>query len=147
MQKTYASGEVPEIAEQKCSVIYALEIIGGKWKLPVIWKLSKKPAMRYNELKRSLEGITNIMLTRTLQNLEENGLVLRKEYQQIPPKVEYMLTDNAKELLPALEIIGAWGKKKMQNCGSLDVSRQPEQKSSQKSPNNEKSLKTAHRKA
>lgn len=113
MQKTYSQNEIPEIASEKCSVIYALELIGGKWKLPVIWKLSKQNSMRYNELKRNLDGITNIMLTRTLQDLEQHGLVLRREYNQIPPRVEYSLTESAKELIPALEIIGAWGKKQM----------------------------------
>lgn len=114
MQKTYSKNELPELMQEKCSVIYALEIIGGKWKLPVIWKLSKQDSMRYNALKRSLEGITNIMLTRTLQELERNGLVKRIAYEQVPPHVEYSLTDDARMLIPALEIIGAWGRKKMQ---------------------------------
>lgn len=113
MQKTYTKKEVFELAQEKCAVIYALELIGGKWRLPVIWKLSKQESMRYNELKRNLEGITNIMLTRTLQDLERNGLVIRKEYQQIPPHVEYSLTDGGKTLIPALEIIGDWGRNKM----------------------------------
>lgn len=70
MQHTYKTAEVPELANEKCAVIYALELIGGKWRLPVIWKLSRKESMRYNALRRSLDGITNIMLTRTLQDLE-----------------------------------------------------------------------------
>lgn len=110
MQKTYKKTEIPKLAQDKCCVIYALELIGGKWKLPIIWKLSKKESMRYNELKRNLEGITNIMLTRSLQDLIENGLVLRKEIKQIPPHVEYSLTQSGKSLIPALEIIGTWGK-------------------------------------
>ena len=97
------------MADEKCSVIYALEIIGGKWRLPIIWKLSKHETMRYNQLKRELEGITNIMLTRSLRYLEDRRLVERKEFDQIPPRVEYSLTDRAKELIPALEIIKEWG--------------------------------------
>lgn len=98
---------------QKCAVTLALDIIGGKWRLPIIWQLSSQESMRYNELKRHLNGITNIMLTRALLGLEENGLVIRKEYSQIPPHVEYSLTKSCKQLLPALEIINDWGREKM----------------------------------
>lgn len=94
----------------KCAVIRALEIIGGKWRLPIIWELSAQESMRYNELKRRVDGITNIMLTRALQGLEEHKLVIRTEYNQIPPHVEYSLTDSCRQLLPALEIINEWGK-------------------------------------
>lgn len=100
---------------QKCAVTHALNIIGGKWRLPIIWQLSTQDSMRYNELKRHLEGITNIMLTRSLQDLEENGLVSRKEFSQIPPHVEYSLTESCKQLLPALDIINEWGRSQMQN--------------------------------
>ncbi len=96
---------------KKCAVIQALEIIGGKWRLPIIWELSAQERLRYNELKRRLNGITNIMLTRALQGLEQHGLVSRAEYSKIPPHVEYSLTESCKELLPALEIINQWGKR------------------------------------
>ena len=76
--------------------------------------------MRYNELKRSLVGITNIMLTRSLRSLEENGLVNRVEFDQIPPRVEYSLTENCRELVPALEVIYGWGYERMrkENLGN-----------------------------
>lgn len=99
----------------KCAVAHALEIIGGKWRLPIIWELSAEESMRYNELKRHLNGITNIMLTRALKGLEEHGLVRRVELGQIPPHVEYSLTDRCKQLLPALEIINEWGKANMRS--------------------------------
>ncbi len=101
------------VQTKKCAVIHALEIIGRKWRLPIIWELSAQESMRYNELKRHLDGITNIMLTRALQGLEENGLVRRVELCRIPPHVEYSLTESCKELLPALEIINEWGKNRM----------------------------------
>ena len=97
----------------KCAVMHALEIIGGKWRLPIIWELSAQEGMRYNELKRHLNGITNIMLTRALHGLEAHGLVMRVELCQIPPHVEYSLTESCKQLLPALEIINEWGKSQM----------------------------------
>ena len=94
----------------KCTDIYSMEVIGGKWRLPIIWTLSRRESMRYNELKKSLGSITNIMLTRCLQGLEAYGLVNRIEYDEVPPHVEYSLTDKCKELLPALEIINEWGR-------------------------------------
>ena len=87
-----------------------MDVISGKWRLPIIWILSSRESMRYNELKRSLGGITNIMLTRSLQGLESYGLVVRREFRSVPPHVEYSLTEKCRELLPALEIINAWGR-------------------------------------
>ena len=94
----------------RCTDIYTMEVISGKWRLPIIWTLSTKESMRYNELKRHMKGITNIMLTRCLQGLETYGLVTRTEHDEVPPHVEYALTDKARELLPALEIINDWGR-------------------------------------
>lgn len=98
------------IDSYRCADIYALEVISGKWRLAIIWTLSSRPTMRYNELKRYLPGITNIMLTRALRSLEEHGLIIREEFNQIPPHVEYSLTDKCREVLPALEIIHKWGR-------------------------------------
>ncbi|MDF1493860.1 winged helix-turn-helix transcriptional regulator [Caproiciproducens sp. CPB-2] len=112
--------KIKSIHSKKCAVAHALEIIGGKWRLPIIWELSAKDSMRYNELKRHLDGITNIMLTRALNGLEKNGLVLRTEICQIPPHVEYSLTESCKQLLPALEIINEWGKGRMLDAACRD---------------------------
>ena len=94
-----------------CPLTFALNYIGGKWRLPIIWALSKNGTMRYNELKRSIEGITNMMLTQSLKELELNGIINRQQYMEIPPRVEYSLTDNGKELIPALKALASWGKK------------------------------------
>lgn len=112
--------ETLHIGHEKCPIIHALEIIGGKWRIPIIWRLSAEKSLRYNELKRSIPGITNIMLTRSLQSLEKNGLVKRVEYTHIkkarsatknfPPHVEYSLTDICQDLMPALVVINEWGK-------------------------------------
>lgn len=98
----------------KCRDIYMLEVLTGKWRLPIIWTLSTKESMRYNELKRELGTITNIMLTRSLQGLEGFGLVSRTEYDEQPPRVQYALTEKCRELLPALEIINEWGRDLLQ---------------------------------
>ncbi|MFT8347568.1 winged helix-turn-helix transcriptional regulator [Clostridium saccharoperbutylacetonicum] len=95
---------------KRCPVELALEVIGGKWRIPILWKLSDAKTVRYNELKRSISGITNTMLTRSLQDLERHGLVKRIEYSEVPPHVEYSLTDTCQRLIPALKIINEWGK-------------------------------------
>lgn len=95
--------------KSKCPIIYALDIVGQKWKIPIMWHLSEQEAIRYNELKRSVTGITNMMLTKSLQELEARQLVNRVQYNTIPPKVEYSLTKRGKSLLPALEELSMWG--------------------------------------
>ena len=92
-----------------CPVLSSLNILGGKWRIPILWYL-KDGGLRYNELKRQLKGITNIMLTRSLRDLEEHGLILRIQHSQIPPHVEYFLTDDSKKLIPALLLIQEWSK-------------------------------------
>lgn len=94
-----------------CPLTFALNIIGGKWRLPIIWALSKNGTMRYNELKRNIDGITNMMLTQSLKELELDDIINRKQFMEIPPRVEYSLTDNGEELIPALKALAGWGKK------------------------------------
>ncbi|QJT09496.1 winged helix-turn-helix transcriptional regulator [Oceanidesulfovibrio marinus] len=99
--------------DEICPIIYALDIIGGKWKLPILWHLADQEAVRYNELKRGVTGITNMMLTKCLRELEENGLVVRVQYPEVPPRVEYSLTERGRELLPALNKLNVWGKEQI----------------------------------
>ena len=111
---TYDIGKPEEnIHKTRCPVLYALDIVGQKWKLPVLWHLFDQETTRYNELKRSIPGITNIMLTKSLRELEENGLVHRKQYDTVPPRVEYSLTERGKALMPTLNELYAWGKEQM----------------------------------
>lgn len=79
-----------------------------------MWYLFKKDVTRYNELKRSVKGITNIMLTKSLQELEAHNLIIRTQYNTIPPKVEYSLTERGKALLPALNALHAWGEEQLE---------------------------------
>lgn len=101
------------IYETKCPLIYALEIIGQKWKLPIMWYLFENDFTRYNELKRKVKGITNMMLTKSLKELEEHNLIVRIQYETIPPKVEYSLTERGKQLLPALNELSKWGEEQL----------------------------------
>ncbi len=93
-----------------CPLNHALSLIGGKWRLPIIWALNRSGTLRYNELKRRLPGVTSMMLTQVLKDLETYGIVRRTQYPEIPPRVEYTLTDTGKSLIPALESLARWGK-------------------------------------
>jgi DNA-binding HxlR family transcriptional regulator len=92
----------------KCSIALALSIIGGKWKPLILWHL-KDRTLRFGELKRSLGSVTQKMLTQQLRELESDGLVYRRTYNQIPPKVEYSLTQQGCTVLPILEMVSKWG--------------------------------------
>jgi DNA-binding HxlR family transcriptional regulator len=86
----------------------ALESIGGKWKLPVLCSLSVNGASRYNELLHNVQGISNTMLSQTLKELERDHLVLRSEYLEVPVRVEYELSAQAKKLQPILVQLIQW---------------------------------------
>ncbi|MBY0122881.1 helix-turn-helix domain-containing protein [Bacillus sp. S/N-304-OC-R1] len=103
-----------------CPLTYALNMIGGKWRLPIIWALSKNGTMRYNELKRSIDGITNMMLTQSLKELELDGIINREQFMEIPPRVEYSLTDHGEDLIPSLKTLANWGKN-MKNRETIEV--------------------------
>lgn len=88
---------------------YTLSVIGGKWKLVIIYLLAENEPVRFNDLKRQIGAITYKTLSAQLKELEQDGMVERKEYPQIPPKVEYRLTAKARSLLPVLEGLCEWG--------------------------------------
>lgn len=98
-------------ASYLCGFELTLELIGGKWKSLIIWKLQEKEVLRYGELSREVKGITQKMLTQQLKEMEENNLIVRKEYSQIPPKVEYSLTEYGKELSNIFIAMKDWGYK------------------------------------
>ncbi|MDL2236651.1 helix-turn-helix transcriptional regulator [Christensenellaceae bacterium OttesenSCG-928-K19] len=99
-----------ECAELSCPLRYALSVIGGKWKLPIICLLAEGTPLRYNAIKRGAHGITNMMLSQSLKELEGCGILSRKQYNEIPPRVEYRITTEGKKLLPALVQLAEWGK-------------------------------------
>lgn len=88
---------------------YTLSVIGGKWKMVILYLLAENEQVRFNDLKRQIGVITYKMLSSQLKELEADGMVIRKEYPQVPPKVEYSLTDKAKALLPVMEGLCEWG--------------------------------------
>lgn len=100
--------------ENKCPLLYAMEIIGSKWKLPLLWNLAHYERMHYNELKRDVQGVSNTVLTRCLRELERDGVVSRHSAGSVPPSVTYCLTENGKRLIPALDGLYRWGELQQQ---------------------------------
>lgn len=88
---------------------YALSLVSGKFKMPILYTLSVYPTVRFNELQRYVHDISYKTLSRNLKELEESGLINRKEYPQIPPKVEYSLTQKGQSIIVILDQFSAWG--------------------------------------
>ena len=106
------SGE--KTTEEICPVLYAMSILGQRWKLPILWHLADEGTLRYNEIKRGIPLITNIMLTQSLRELERSYLIDRVNYDTIPPHVEYSLSERGKTLIPILRQLHAWGQDQME---------------------------------
>ena len=94
-----------------CPLMSALKLIGGKWKIPILCALHQDGTTRYNELKRKIRGITNTMLASSLKELEDDGLICRKQYDEMPVRVEYTLTAAYDGLIPILKQLALWGAK------------------------------------
>jgi DNA-binding HxlR family transcriptional regulator len=103
----------------KCPIFTAQSLIGGKWKVYLLWFIHDKPR-RFGEISRILPEVTQTMLTNTLRELERDGLVHREVYRQVPPKVEYSLTPIGTRLIPALATLVEWGTEYMENRGTID---------------------------
>ncbi|QGU95322.1 transcriptional regulator [Clostridium bovifaecis] len=91
-----------------CGMELTMDVIGGKWKTVILWHLRNR-TLRFSELKRRLGSITQKMLTQQLRELEDDGLINRQVYPQIPPKVEYSLTEYGEKIIPVLYSIYTWG--------------------------------------
>lgn len=92
-----------------CDVAQTIRLIGGKWKAIIIFHLMEDEILRFSQLQRDIPEITQRMLTLQLRELEQDGLVHRKIYQQVPPRVEYSLTPLGKSLAPIISSMKAWG--------------------------------------
>ena len=96
--------ELPE-----CDVATTVQIIGNKWKLLIMRNLLMRP-WRFNELRKSLDGVSQKVLTDSLRQLESHGIILRTVYREAPPRVEYSLTELGESMRPVLSAMGDWGK-------------------------------------
>ena len=95
--------ELPE-----CPVATTVQLIGNKWKLLILRNLLARP-WRFNELQKSLEGISQKVLTESLRSMESDGIVIRTVYAEVPPRVEYSLSELGETLRPILDAMQAWG--------------------------------------
>jgi DNA-binding HxlR family transcriptional regulator len=102
-----------KIIDPMCSIDYAFRRIGGKYKARILLYLHRNSVLRYGQLRRSIIDITPKMLTQTLRELEENELVQRKVYNEVPPRVEYTLTDTGIKMIPFIKLLREWGDKQM----------------------------------
>jgi DNA-binding HxlR family transcriptional regulator len=91
-----------------CPVEAALDVIGGKWKPLILWALGDN-VLRFNELQKGLPGVNTKMLTKQLRELEEDGVITRTVYPEVPPRVEYAITDFGRTLIPILQALCTWG--------------------------------------
>lgn len=108
--------------ELLCPIRYIMNIFSGKWKLPIVCMLSAETPLRYSTIKRKLGDITNVMLAQSLKELEAAGIVHREQYNEVPPRVEYTLTEKGASVLPALGQLAGWAIGQMENdaaCGVL----------------------------
>jgi DNA-binding HxlR family transcriptional regulator len=105
-----------------CEKELTLAVIGGKWKLIIMWHLGLEGTKRFGELKRLIPGITQKMLTNQLRELEEDLLIYREVFAENPPKVEYSLTGYGQSLMPLLQMMYDWGKSYRENVIQKDDS-------------------------
>jgi DNA-binding HxlR family transcriptional regulator len=92
-----------------CPVMTTLAVIGGKWKPAILWEMEQHGIRRFGQLKKAIGGITQKMLTQQLRELEDDKIIGRKVYAQVPPKVEYSMTAYGKTLSPLLHEMATWG--------------------------------------
>jgi DNA-binding HxlR family transcriptional regulator len=104
--------------EYTCTFEITIELIGGKWKPIIIWHLGTKGTKRFSEIKKLIPKITQKMLTQQLRELEADHLVVRKVYPQVPPKVEYSLTELGVSLMPILNKMCDWGNEYYKSNGT-----------------------------
>ena len=97
------------VGGEGCGLKKVINIVGGKWKIMILCVIDRDEVVRYGDLRRSIYGITNTMLTQSLKDMESDGLVIRKQYDEMPVRVEYSLSEKAKSLIPILLELKRWG--------------------------------------
>jgi Predicted transcriptional regulators len=108
-----------------CPVEFTQKVIGGKWKPVILWHLATEGVKRYGEIKKLLIKVSHKMLSQQLRELEMDNLIHREEYRQIPPKVEYSITDKGRTLLPILKLMHHWGLENMDLPGEHAQIKKP----------------------
>jgi DNA-binding HxlR family transcriptional regulator len=104
-----------------CGIDAAMDVVSGKWKSLILWELHQHGARRFAELRRGLPGVSEKMLIQQLREMEQDGLLHREVYREVPPKVEYSLTEEGVSLNAALEGLGQWGTERIRRIGAERV--------------------------
>ena len=107
----------------RCPLEYGLTIFGGKWKSRIICVLAAKETLRYSEIRKEMFNITDAVLAATLKDLITNGIVDRRSYDEIPPRVEYSLTEKGKSVVPILQSICQWADVFYKNEGEIEMTQ------------------------
>ena len=97
------------VGGEGCGLKKVINIVGGKWKIMILCVIDRDEVVRYGELRRAIYGITNTMLAQSLREMENDGLVIRKQYDEMPVRVEYSLSEKAETLIPILLELKKWG--------------------------------------
>ncbi|WP_329225181.1 helix-turn-helix transcriptional regulator [Streptomyces sp. NBC_00111] len=115
--------KAPRCGPYICGIDAALDVVSGKWKGLILWELDAHRVRRFSELRRGLPGVSEKMLTQHLREMEADGLVHRTVHAEVPPRVEYSLTEHGRTLNSALEPLGVWGTERIRREGheAVDV--------------------------
>ena len=90
---------------------YLTKALGGRWKLYILFILDNGGTVRFGQIKKKLDNISNVMLSKTLKELEQDGIIIRHQYNEVPPHVDYTLTKKGKDVVPALIMLSKWAQK------------------------------------
>ena len=118
MRVSTVEGSAAKVADYDCPVEATLDVIGGKWKVVILFHLTHDGTLRFAVLRRKIPGVSERMLTQQLRELEDDGIVHREVYAEVPPKVEYSLTEYGKTLRPITEVMCEWGQRHMKRIKS-----------------------------
>ncbi|MBQ8460633.1 helix-turn-helix transcriptional regulator [bacterium] len=105
--------EKDKIENLLCPIKYLTKVLGGRWKLPILCILESGGTVRFGQIKKKLGNVSNVMLSQTLKELERDGIVIRHQYNEVPPHVDYTMTKKGKSVIPALSMLGDWAKEFM----------------------------------
>lgn len=109
--------DAPRSGPYICGIDAAMDVVSGKWKSLILWELDAG-TRRFGELRRGLPGVSEKMLIQHVRELEIDGLVHREVYREVPPRVEYSLTESGRELNAALEPLAEWGRRRIELIGA-----------------------------
>ena len=102
-----------EIENLLCPIKYLTKVLGGRWKLPILCILEAGGTVRFGQIKKKIAGVSNVMLSQSLRELEKDGIITRHQYNEVPPHVDYTMTKKGKKVIPALTMLGDWAKEYM----------------------------------